>query len=55
MAQPSGLQDALGILEAVEQVKDLLTLKGFPNGGVAVTDDLKYNGIPLSIDLLSIV
>ncbi|KAF5333585.1 hypothetical protein D9611_002741 [Ephemerocybe angulata] len=29
--------------EAVEKVKDLLALKGTPNGGNAVTDDLKYN------------
>ncbi|KAG8931022.1 hypothetical protein FRC02_003340 [Tulasnella sp. 418] len=27
----------------VEQVKDLLTHKTTPNGGTAVTDDLKYN------------
>ncbi|KAG6868128.1 hypothetical protein C0993_007332 [Termitomyces sp. T159_Od127] len=27
---------------AVEQFKDLLKLKGTPNGGNAVTDDLKY-------------
>lgn len=29
--------------EAVEQFRDLLTIKGSPNGGVAVTEDLKYN------------
>ncbi|RXW25803.1 hypothetical protein EST38_g10 [Candolleomyces aberdarensis] len=27
----------------VEKVKDLLALKGTPNGGTGVTDDLKYN------------
>jgi hypothetical protein len=26
----------------VDEFKDLLELKGSPNGGVAVTDDLKY-------------
>jgi len=29
--------------EKAEVMADLLTLKGTPNGGVAVTDDLKYN------------
>ncbi|TFK43888.1 thioredoxin-like protein [Crucibulum laeve] len=29
--------------DKVEQFKDLLALKSSPNGGVAVTDDLKYN------------
>ncbi|KAL9713041.1 hypothetical protein Ac2012v2_004282 [Leucoagaricus gongylophorus] len=29
--------------EAVESVRKFLTLKGTPNGGNAVTDDLKYN------------
>jgi hypothetical protein len=29
--------------EEVEQFRDLLTIKGSPNGGVGVTDDLKYN------------
>ncbi|KDQ64204.1 hypothetical protein JAAARDRAFT_27831 [Jaapia argillacea MUCL 33604] len=28
--------------DKAEEVKDLLTLKGSPNGGVAVTDELKY-------------
>ncbi|GLB34163.1 putative thioredoxin [Lyophyllum shimeji] len=28
---------------AAEEVKDMLKLKGSPNGGNAVTDDLKYN------------
>ncbi|KAF8165690.1 hypothetical protein B0H34DRAFT_248668 [Crassisporium funariophilum] len=28
---------------AVSDFKDILTLKGSPNGGTAVTDDLKYN------------
>ena len=28
---------------AVEEFRELLKLKGSPNGGVAVTDDLKYN------------
>ena len=26
----------------VDELKDLLTLKSSPNGGIAVTDDLKY-------------
>ena len=29
---------------AADQVTQLLTLAGSPNGGTAVTDDLKYNG-----------
>jgi len=28
----------------VKQLEDLLTIKGTPNGGIGVTDDLKYNG-----------
>ena len=28
----------------VENFKELLRLKGSPNGGVAITDDLKYTG-----------
>jgi hypothetical protein len=27
-----------------QQVEELLTLKATPNGGIGVTDDLKYNG-----------
>ncbi|PFH50135.1 hypothetical protein AMATHDRAFT_4219 [Amanita thiersii Skay4041] len=45
--------------EAVEKFKDLLKLKGSPNAGVAVTDDLKYtikvsrqNGIHVSPTVL---
>jgi len=44
---------------AVDEFKDLLTLKSTPNGGVAVTDDLKYtikfsrqNGIHVSPTVL---
>jgi hypothetical protein len=33
-------------LEALEKFKDLLVLKGTPNGGNAVTDDLKYTSMP---------
>lgn len=29
--------------DTIEKFKDLLALKGSPNGGNAVTDDLKYN------------
>jgi len=37
-------QLASGVLppDAVEKFKDLLALKGTPNAGNAVTDDLKY-------------
>jgi len=28
----------------VGELKELLEIKGTPNGGIAVTDDLKYNG-----------
>lgn len=28
---------------SVEKLRELLKLKGTPNGGIAVTDDLKYN------------
>jgi hypothetical protein len=31
--------------EAVEKFKDLLAFKGTPNGGNAVTDDLKYTSM----------
>jgi hypothetical protein len=30
--------------DKLEEFKDLLVLKGHPNGGIAVTDDLKYSG-----------
>jgi len=47
---PRQIRDSLAKLAAqtiptgaVEQFRDLLTIKGTPNGGVGVTDDLKYN------------
>ncbi|TFK71996.1 hypothetical protein BDN72DRAFT_793003 [Pluteus cervinus] len=54
-------QLAAGVIppQAVDPFKDLLTLKSTPNGGVAVTDDLKYtikfsrqNGIHVSPTVL---
>ena len=30
---------------AIEQFKELLTIRGNGNGGTGVTDDLKYNGL----------
>lgn len=37
--------EVLSDAQAVEKVKDLLQFKGSPNGGNAVTDDLKYTGM----------
>jgi hypothetical protein len=34
----------------VGKLAELLKLKGTPNGGIAVTDDLKYNSQPFPLD-----
>jgi hypothetical protein len=36
--------------DKVDPFKDLLTLKSTPNGGNAVTDDLKYTSKCLTVD-----
>lgn len=38
----------------MDQFRELLKLKDSPNGGIAVTDDLKYTGACRPLRLLSI-